>query len=105
MKKVVFFNAKGGTGKTTLCYTFGWYLALRQRKKVLMLDFDPQVNLGQSFGLGKESRQGHNLDSLIKNYVQKNRIDINNYIIKAAKNLDFIPAYFGLARTAGEGRG
>ena len=49
MNKLVFFNTKGGTGKTTLCYNYGWYLALKRHKRVLFLDFDPQVNLIKSF--------------------------------------------------------
>ena len=66
MKKIVFFNAKGGTGKTTLCYNYGWYLSHQKGKKVLMMDFDPQINLVQSFNLGSASKFGQNLETLIK---------------------------------------
>jgi chromosome partitioning protein len=49
MKKIVFFNTKGGTGKTTICYNFGWYLAGKKNKRILFMDFDPQINLVQAF--------------------------------------------------------
>src|SRR4030065_333462 len=35
MEKIVFFNTKGGTGKTTICYNYGWYLAEKKRNKTL----------------------------------------------------------------------
>ena len=52
MEKVVFFNTKGGTGETTICYNYGWYLAEKRNKKVLLMDFDPQINLVQAFKKG-----------------------------------------------------
>ena len=44
MKTIIFFNNKGGVGKTTLAYHVGYMLA-ELRKNVLMLDLDPQMNL------------------------------------------------------------
>jgi len=91
MKKVVFFNAKGGTGKTTLCYNYGWYLSQKKNKRVLMMDFDPQINLVQSFNLGTSSKYGNNLETLIKNFVEGKEINLPSYIIKVANNLDLLP--------------
>ena len=44
MKNVVFFNNKGGVGKTTFTYHLGFALE-RMGKKVLFVDADPQCNL------------------------------------------------------------
>lgn len=44
MKSIVFFNNKGGVGKTTLLCNIGAYLAIEKRKKVLIIDADPQCN-------------------------------------------------------------
>lgn len=44
MKKIAFFNNKGGVGKTTLVYHTAHMLA-EQGRRVLLVDLDPQSNL------------------------------------------------------------
>lgn len=44
MKSVVFFNNKGGVGKTTLLCNLAAYLSIKKRKKILVIDADPQCN-------------------------------------------------------------
>jgi chromosome partitioning protein len=44
MKTLIFFNNKGGVGKTTLVYHVGYMLA-ELGKRVLLADLDPQMNL------------------------------------------------------------
>lgn len=48
MKSIVFFNNKGGVGKTTLLCNLAGYLALHQDKSILVVDADPQCNATQS---------------------------------------------------------
>lgn len=48
MKTIVFFNNKGGVGKTTLVYHFSYMLA-ELGYKILAVDLDPQANLSSMF--------------------------------------------------------
>jgi len=48
MKTIVFFNNKGGVGKTTLVYHFSYMLA-ELGYRVLAVDLDPQANLSSIF--------------------------------------------------------
>jgi chromosome partitioning protein len=48
MKTIVFFNNKGGVGKTTLVYHISWMMS-ELGYKVLAVDLDPQANLSSMF--------------------------------------------------------
>ena len=47
-KSVVFFNNKGGVGKTTTVYHLTWMLS-ELGHRVLAVDLDPQSNLSSMF--------------------------------------------------------
>ncbi|EME3509430.1 ParA family protein, partial [Enterococcus faecium] len=47
LKTITFFNNKGGVGKTTLVSNVSAYLNYKMRKKILVLDADPQANTTQ----------------------------------------------------------
>lgn len=53
MKSIAFFNNKGGVGKTTLLCNVAAFLAIEMKKKVLVVDADPQCNATQLM-LGEE---------------------------------------------------
>ena len=44
MKSIVFFNNKGGVGKTTLLCNLASFLQIKKNKKVIVIDADPQCN-------------------------------------------------------------
>jgi|GEM_PF-980236 len=92
MEKIVFFNTKGGTGKTTICFNYGWYLAKNFNKKILFLDFDPQVSLVQALFKKVVIPKNKCLENLIVSSLENNDIDFNEYILKAAKNIDVLPS-------------
>ena len=45
---LTFFNNKGGVGKTSLIYHLAWMFA-SLRKRVVIIDLDPQANLTAAF--------------------------------------------------------
>lgn len=87
MKRIISLtNNKGGTGKTTSTLNIGTGLA-RAKKKVLLIDLDPQANLTISIGIDPMEY----LDKSI-NQILTNKIDINEAIIKNCKGVDLIPS-------------
>ncbi|NRD50500.1 ParA family protein [Corallococcus exiguus] len=51
MRRIAFINEKGGTCKTTLAVNTAAWLALEQRRRVLLVDLDTQGHAGKSLGL------------------------------------------------------
>ncbi len=80
-KIIAISNHKGGVGKTTSALNIGAGLS-KLKKKVLLIDLDPQANLTQSLGI-KEPE--NNIYGVIKNIYAPELIKIN-------KNLFLIPS-------------
>ncbi len=92
MKKLVFFNTKGGTGKTTLCYNYGWYLATERKKRILFLDFDPQISLIKSFPNLPVSALEQTLEKMVIQYVGKHPVELRDYILTVDRYIDVLPS-------------
>lgn len=100
-------NYKGGVGKTTTTYHIGCALALHHRKRVLLVDIDPQTNL--TFLCAVQPRWerykkggGGTVVSLFKRYLSGQACDIHKGIWSSPiedrdgtplmSNLDLIPS-------------
>lgn len=89
-KVISFPNQKGGVGKTTSCQNVAAGLSERNYK-VLSVDFDPQANLTQSFGLNP-----YELDFDIFDLLDE-KANFNDVLKKLNSNLHLIPAHSNLS--------
>lgn len=86
-----FYNFKGGTGKTSLCYQVSSHLAI-MGFKVLVIDGDPQGHLSTSYGFDSN----HEYPTLAD--VLNGTVDIVDCIRPVYAGLDCIPSNLSLTR-------
>lgn len=89
-KKVhCFYNFKGGTGKTSMCYQMATHLAL-SGYNILVVDTDQQGNTTTTLGY----HQGTNYPTLYDGIM--NNLSTDELILNVFEGLDLIPANFSL---------
>lgn len=97
MRIISFENLKGGTGKTALSFSLAGMLA-KQRKKVLIIDVDPQSNISLLCGIDNSKNE---YDSMVEVF-EKGKLP-SHVIIKSPMvdipNIDLIPASIVLTKT------
>jgi chromosome partitioning protein len=90
-KRHVFYNFKGGTGKTSICYQVSSHVAL-MGYRVLVVDADPQAHLSTSFGILNDTDNLTLYDCII------GKQNPRNVIKEIYPGLDCIPSNLSLTR-------
>lgn len=90
-KTHVFYNFKGGTGKTSMCYQVATHLSLLGFK-VLCIDLDPQGHLSNVMNVPEDWNGSTIYDVMI------NGTSVDDAIINIMPGLDLIPSNISVTR-------
>lgn len=99
-KIIAIANQKGGVGKTTTAMNLGAALAIKENKRVLLVDLDPQANLSEYLGYSEDDGKP-TMTQLILTVCSRSTVtpDTVKESIRhnEINNLDFIPSDINLA--------
>ena len=112
-KVVAFMNMKGGVGKTTVCVNLAHCLSMYKKKKVLIIDMDPQANTSQYILTQQKYREileeGKTIFKIYKSFFESisyssvdesidEKVEEENLTIEVNENLFLIPGDLNMVR-------
>lgn len=98
IKTTTISNQKGGVGKSTATVNLGAGL-VRQGKRVLLVDADPQANLTQMLGWQQPEGLDVTLSSFVEAYVGDKPLPWQEGILHSSEGIDLLPANIELSGT------
>ena len=95
-KVIAITNQKGGVGKTTTTVNLGVGL-VRQGRRVLLLDADPQGSLSISLGIKQPDDLSESLATIMQKVIEDESVPMDTAVHHHAEGVDFIPANIELS--------
>lgn len=95
-KVISVLNQKGGTGKTTTCENLGIGL-VKEGKKVLLVDFDPQGSLTIALGYPNPDALVTTIADIMGDVIADDQLESSQGIIQHKEGIDLMPANIELS--------
>lgn len=99
MKIITIGTLKGGTGKTTVAFNMAGILA-KNKKKVLIIDADPQANISENFGIGQSfSNEYDTFANVLEDQIIPSFVILEDILNEPKCKIDIIPSNIELTNT------